>query len=140
MEALRVIELIAVIIAALAVAAAAIYLILLIRRWQRLLAQASRVLESDVRRTLGEIEAAAQRAQVTLGEVEATAQRSRDTLGKMDATLIPFALTVRRIEKWTAAVATEALVANALGPALGRLSGWLSGLRKGVSGVLMRRE
>ena len=122
MEALRVIEVVAVIIAALAVTAFSIRIYLLAGRMQRLSDRFSQVLEEDVKGALA--------------EVEQTARRVQETLGKVDAALVPFGHTVRRIERWTATIATEALVANALSPALAKVTSWLSGLRKGIGGVL----
>ncbi len=122
MEALRVIEAVAVIVAALAVTAFSVRIYLLAGRLQQLADQFSRILEEDVRGAVAEIEQAARRTQATLG--------------KVDAALIPFGHTVRRIERWTATLATEALVTGALSPALAKVSGWLAGLRKGVSSVL----
>ncbi len=124
MEVLRYVETICVILAALGVTAASVRLFLLAGRWERLSDRMYRTLEEEV--------------QPVLAEVEQTARRAQDTLGKMDATLIPFANTVRRIEKWTAAIATETLVASALGPALGKVTTWISGLRRGVGGLLHR--
>jgi hypothetical protein len=124
MEVLRYIEVIAIIVAALAVTAAAVRTFLLSARLEKLSDRAYRTLEEEV--------------QPTLAEVEQTARRIQDSLGKVDATLIPFANTARRIEKWTAAVATETLVATALGPALGKVTSWVSGVRRGVGGLLKR--
>lgn len=122
MAVLQYVEAIAVILAALAVAAFSIRGFLLAGRLTRLADEFSRALDEEVKRTLE--------------EWDETARRTRESLGKLDAAVIPFGHTVRRIEKWMATIATEALVANALSPALSKVGGWLSGLRKGIGGVL----
>jgi hypothetical protein len=124
MEVLRYLEAIAVIIAAAAVTTFSVRAFLLAKRVHRLADQCGQVLEEDVKRTLA--------------GMEETTRRARETLGRVDASLLPFEQTVRRIERWTAAVATEAIVASTLSPALAKVSGWLSGVRKGVGSVLKR--
>jgi hypothetical protein len=117
-EVLRDVELVAVILAAGAVIALAIRGYLLARRLHRLADEVGRMIESDARRALAQVEEAARGVQRTSSHI--------------DAALVPLSSTVHRIERWTAAIAAEALVASAVSPALAKIGEWLSGLRKVV--------
>ena len=118
MEVLRYVELVAVILAAGAVIAVSIRGYLLAQRLQRLTEQVSRMVEGEVRQAVTQVEEAAR-------EVHRTAAH-------LDGTLVPLSSTLHRIERWTAAIAAETLVASALSPALAKVSTWLSGLRRAI--------
>jgi len=124
-EVLRDVELIAVILAAAAVIALSIRGYLLARRLHRLADEIGRMVDGEARRALTEVEEAARGV--------------RRTASHIDATLVPLSNTMHRLERWTAAIAAEAFVAGAVSPALAKLGGWLSGLRKGIGEVIGHR-
>ncbi len=125
MEVLRYVELIAVILAAGAVIALSVRGYVLARRLDRLADEVGRLVENDARRALTQVEEAARGVHRTASHI--------------DATLVPLSNTVHRIERWTAAIAAETLMAGAVSPALAKLGGWLSGLRKGIGEVIRHR-
>jgi outer membrane murein-binding lipoprotein Lpp len=116
MEVLRYVEVGAIILAAIAVAAFAVRGYLVAQRLHRLADQVSQLAEMEAKRALLEVETAARRASATVGHI--------------DRTLVPLSNTVRRVERWTAAIAAETLLAGAVSPALAKVGGWLVGLRK----------
>ena len=125
MEVLRYVELIAVILAAAVVIALSIRGYLFARRLHRLADEIGRMVDTEARRALMEAEEAARGV--------------RRTASHIDATLVPLSNTMHRLERWTAAIAAETLMAGAMSAALAKLGGWLSGLRKGIGEVIGRR-
>ncbi len=94
-----------------------IRLYLLLRRVHRLADRMGQLAEGEARQALAQVEEAARGVATTAKHV--------------DAAVAPLARTVDRIERWTATLAAELLVARAVSPLLTRVGGWLSGLRKG---------
>ena len=125
-EVLRAAALSAVILAAAAVVALSVRGYLLAQRVHRLAEQISQVVEQEVKQALAQVEEAA--------------RGMRDTAEHVDHALAPLSRTVHRIERWTAALAAEALVASAVSPAVAKIGGWLSGLRKLLGEALRHRE
>jgi len=100
-------------------------LYLLIRRLHRLAARIGQLVEVEAKRTLAQVEEAAR-------GVSATAKH-------VDAAVAPLSSVVHRIERWTAAIGAEMLVARAVSPVVTRVGGWLSGLRRGIGEAMKHR-
>ncbi|MFB3881035.1 MAG: hypothetical protein ACE149_07210 [Armatimonadota bacterium] len=115
------IALVAATAAALVFIAVGVRALLLQARIARLVDQIQRTLDSDLRQTLGAWRQAAQGVQ--------------RTAGKLEDAIVPLNACLCRADRVSERFEPDLLTVSMIQPAIARVSSWLDGVRKGLSGA-----
>jgi hypothetical protein len=118
--------LLAAVVALLALAALAIRAYFLVRRAHQFLDQVGRLVEEEVR--------------VTLGRLAETARGVEKTVGKLDEGLSSLASTLARVDRLGEKLEPESLARTIISPAVGKITSWIAGVRRGMRSVRARKE